>query len=203
MLDDQATAMQSGSRIGTVTMYDTKIVIAGLVLFIGLATLPFWITGGTKTPMPKPLIKAGTEKCVEPVEFMRANHMILLDQWRNSVVRDDNRIYVSSSGRTFEKSLTKTCLNCHANKAQFCEQCHKAVAVEPYCWSCHLVPGQKMAPRTVLERELRENLIGKTSAPSTQGTPPPRGFSLAKNDPARAHKSVQQPSSIRDRSVGP
>jgi hypothetical protein len=121
-------------------MYDAPKVIAGLVLFLSAATLPFWIGLGDPSPPPEPVIMAGTEQCVEPPEFMRPNHMTLLDEWRNSVVRDDDRIYVSSSGRKFEKSLTRTCLECHSNKAQFCEECHKSVAVKPYCWGCHLVP---------------------------------------------------------------
>lgn len=121
-------------------MYDKTKVIAGLTLFLGVATLPFWINVGETKPMAKPVIKAGLEQCVESPEFMRANHMILLDEWRNSVVRDGDRVYVSSSGRKFEKSLSKTCLECHSNQAEFCERCHDSVNVKPYCWGCHLVP---------------------------------------------------------------
>ena len=97
-------------------MYDAPKVIAGLALFLGLATLPFWI--GQQSPEPKatmPAMETGFQ-CVEPPEYMRANHMQLLDDWRNEVVREGNRTYVSSSGKTFEKSLTKTCLGCHADQ---------------------------------------------------------------------------------------
>jgi len=126
-------------------MYDAPKVIAGLAIFLGLATLPFWINPGQGNPLPKPVVKEGLTQCVEPVEYMRANHMKLLLQWRDEVVREGKRTYVSSSGRIFDKSLTKTCLDCHSNKEQFCEQCHKQVAVTPYCWECHLVPGSQTA----------------------------------------------------------
>ena len=121
-------------------MYDKIKVSAGLILFLGVATLPFWAGSGESQPMPKPVVREGLEACVEPALYMRANHMLLLDDWRDSVVRDGNRVYVSSSGRRFEKSLTKTCLNCHSNKTEFCDQCHNSIAVKPYCWNCHLVP---------------------------------------------------------------
>ena len=37
-------------------------------------------------------------------------------------------------------SLTNTCLGCHSNKAQFCDQCHNYLEVTPYCWDCHVDP---------------------------------------------------------------
>ncbi len=72
---------------------------------------------------------------------MRASHMELLDQWRDTVVRDNQRTYVSKlSGKEFEMSLQKTCGDCHSNKAEFCDACHDYTAVQPYCWTCHLEP---------------------------------------------------------------
>lgn len=130
-------------------MYDKGKVITGLALFLGVATFPFWINMGATDTMPKPILAEALEgkddngaplQCVESADYMRANHMLLLNDWRDSVVRDNNRVYVNSMGKPFEKSLTKTCLACHTNKEQFCEACHKSVAVQPYCWSCHLVP---------------------------------------------------------------
>jgi len=126
-------------------MHDKFKVIAGLAAFFVLVTMPFWMGTLRSAPTPTPDLSAKGSQCVEPVEYMRANHMKLLDNWRNSVVRDGDRVYVNSAGKEFQKSLTNTCLNCHAQKEQFCDQCHKSVAVEPYCFSCHLTPGQKLA----------------------------------------------------------
>ncbi|MCP4295713.1 MAG: hypothetical protein GY786_08920 [Proteobacteria bacterium] len=125
-------------------MYDKKLVIPGLILFLALVTLPFWASGGDENQTAKPIIKAGLTQCVESKDFMRANHMQLLDQWRDSVVRDQQRTYVSSTGKHFDKSLTNTCLECHSNKSEFCDSCHESVGVEPYCWSCHLDPEERI-----------------------------------------------------------
>jgi hypothetical protein len=78
------------------------------------------------------------KQCVLPTEEMRAYHMQLLIDWRDQVVRTGNRVWTSPSGKNYEPSLSNTCLGCHANKAEFCDQCHNYVAVTPNCWGCHL-----------------------------------------------------------------
>jgi len=80
------------------------------------------------------------KECVASTEYMRASHMDLLNEWRDEVVREGNRIYTSPNGKEFEMSLTKTCTNCHYNKKEFCDQCHDYLGVTPYCWDCHVEP---------------------------------------------------------------
>ena len=70
-------------------------------------------------------------------EYMKDNHMQLLDEWRNDVVRDGSREYESASGQVYEKSLDGTCLECHSNREEFCDSCHDYASVDPYCWDCH------------------------------------------------------------------
>ena len=65
---------------------------------------------------------------------------ILVDDWREAVVREGIRSYVGSDGREYEISLTETCLGCHSNKSEFCDKCHNYVGVRPDCWDCHNVP---------------------------------------------------------------
>ncbi len=113
-------------------MIDAKI-IAGLAVFTGLATGPVWY--GRKTAPPE-LAKAQGQ-CVEPVAFMRAQHMQLLDRWRNAVVRNGEPVYVASDGRHHDMSLTGTCLKCHGEAEQFCNRCHEYAGVEAFCWDCH------------------------------------------------------------------
>ncbi len=84
--------------------------------------------------------KNGSTECVEATDYMRANHMDLLDQWRDTVVRDDVRTYTSKAGKSYTMSLSDTCLDCHSNKDQFCDACHTYSAVTPYCWDCHVIP---------------------------------------------------------------
>jgi hypothetical protein len=73
--------------------------------------------------------------------------MELLEQWKQSVVREGKRIYVASGGKQYVMSLARTCMACHWNKAEFCDPCH-AYATAGYakpqqdCWACHTAPGK-------------------------------------------------------------
>lgn len=127
-------------------MYNAGKILAGLVIFVGLATYPFWGSVGQPALQPKPVILSSAGKnCVESAEYMRANHMQLLDNWRHEVVRSEERTYVSkSNGKSFVKSLTNTCLDCHSNKSEFCDSCHNYASVKPYCWECHNVPKENI-----------------------------------------------------------
>jgi len=31
-------------------------------------------------------------------------------------------------------------MNCHKDKAEFCDQCHSYMGVQPRCWDCHVYP---------------------------------------------------------------
>ncbi len=124
-------------------MYDKGKVIAGLVIFVVLITFPFWYNLGKAAPAPELKIgpKAEAAKaCIESKEYMKAEHMQILNDWRDTVVRDAKRIYVSSSGKQFNMSLSNTCLDCHSEKAEFCDKCHNYASVSPYCWDCHVDP---------------------------------------------------------------
>jgi len=85
----------------------------------------------------------GKDRCVMPVEFMRTSHMNLLKDWRETVVRTGDRSYSSPDGRTFRRSLTNTCLDCHSNKSAFCDSCHNYMGVNPNCWDCHVTPPEE------------------------------------------------------------
>ena len=123
-------------------MYDGGKIIAGLVIFLGLVTFPIWYTWGSGGPGSAPEIKtpANEQACVESKEFMAAWHMDLLNQWRDSVVREGNRISNTANGRAYEMSLSGGCMDCHANKTEFCDKCHDYAGVDPYCWDCHIEP---------------------------------------------------------------
>ena len=119
-------------------IYNAKVVIPILLVFVGLLTFPIW--QGSIAPKPVLEKAAKGEKCVESSAYMRANHMKLLDEWRHQVVRDQERTYVSTSGEKFEKSLSYTCLDCHQSKERFCDQCHEYANVKLDCFTCHLNP---------------------------------------------------------------
>jgi hypothetical protein len=126
-------------------MYDSGKVIAGILVFLVLMSSPFWLNAGKVSKAPE-LEKATTEekKCVESKEFMRPNHMQMLDDWRNTVVREGEREYENSEGKKFKKSLTLNCLECHKDKEKFCDKCHIYTGVKPYCWECHIDPKEKI-----------------------------------------------------------
>jgi hypothetical protein len=126
--------------------YNRGTIIAGIVVFLILATVPFWYGRGKAVPPPDlkldtPAIRQLKEKlCVEPAPFMRPNHMKLLAALRDSAVRQGNRSYRAADGRVHPISLTGTCLECHRNKGQFCDRCHNYAGARPNCWSCHIIP---------------------------------------------------------------
>lgn len=129
-------------------MYDSGKIIVGLIIFIALVTFPFYNNIGKVNAKPElkldtPEIQKLPEqdrKCVEPKEFMRGEHMQLLNDWRDSVVRNGNRVYTNSAHKTFNMSLQNECMRCHSNKKDFCDKCHNYMAVKPYCWDCHIAP---------------------------------------------------------------
>jgi hypothetical protein len=61
----------------------------------------------------------------------------MLDTWRTDVVRNGDRKHLSSAGKTYNKSLTKTCVNCHNDEQKFCGACHQSMGVSYNCFSCH------------------------------------------------------------------
>jgi hypothetical protein len=101
---------------------------------------------GKASPVPEPKLTEKAKKakeCVEPKEYMKVEHMQILDIWRDGVVREANRVYISEKGQKFNMSLSTgddSCMGCHSNKADFCDKCHDYTSVTPYCWDCHIEP---------------------------------------------------------------
>ncbi len=126
-------------------MYNGGKIFAGLIVFICLITFPVWynVVRGKAAYRPELKIVTEEKECVESSEYMRNEHMHLLDDWRNSVVRENKRTYTAYDGKEHEMSLSNTCLKCHSNKADFCDQCHNYLEVTPTCWDCHVIPEEK------------------------------------------------------------
>jgi hypothetical protein len=95
---------------------------------------------GAGGSVPKPVIqKAKGDKCVEDTDYMRRNHMKVLNHHRDRTVHEGIR--------TKQHSL-KNCINCHATpdasgretvlgKDHFCQSCHSYAAVTIDCFECH------------------------------------------------------------------
>ncbi len=132
-------------------MYNKGTIIPGLIIFVLFVTFPIWFNGLTTAgDLPKPELPPGGEKqCVNTAEYMRANHMQLLNEWRDNVLRDGNREILEIDGKKYPKGLQTACMSCHSQKEKFCDSCHTYAAVEPYCWDCHLTPKETASKEAI------------------------------------------------------
>lgn len=120
-------------------MYNAKYIWLGIVLFLVIFTLPFTMNfGSADYKRPELALPAGETECIEPAVDMAAEHMTMLNEWRDAALREGKRVYVSSTGKEWDVSLQNTCTTCHANKEEFCDACHDSNSVTPYCWDCHV-----------------------------------------------------------------
>jgi hypothetical protein len=135
-------------------LYDGGKILLGLAVFLAFALFPFYNNIGKVNAKPEPKTDTpaiqewekqyGKKECVESKEYMRSEHMQMLNNWRDAVVRDMYRLYKSdSNGKKFNMSLQNGCMHCHSNKKKFCDECHNYMAVKPYCWDCHIQPQEK------------------------------------------------------------
>jgi hypothetical protein len=90
---------------------------------------------GAPTPAIQKAVKG--EQCVEDTDYMRRNHMKVLDGHRDKTVIEGIRT---------KKYSLKECINCHASettgsvaaaKDDFCVSCHSYAAVKIDCFDCH------------------------------------------------------------------
>jgi hypothetical protein len=105
-----------------------------------VALSPLASAEGGASGVPQPVIQKGLgEKCVEDTEYMRRNHMEVLEHHRDRTVHEGIR--------TKQHSL-KNCIECHATpdatgqrtvlgKDHFCQSCHTYAAVKIDCFECH------------------------------------------------------------------
>ncbi|MEI6152979.1 MAG: sulfate reduction electron transfer complex DsrMKJOP subunit DsrJ [Deltaproteobacteria bacterium] len=130
-------------------MHDKIKITAGIIIFLIIMLTPFWYNGLTGKATYVPQLKIGTdaEQCIENTSYMRSNHSDLLNKWKEAVVREGMRVHKAGDGKLYIKSLTGTCLNCHSNKAQFCDRCHNYAGAKPQCWDCHIIPGNTAGRR--------------------------------------------------------
>lgn len=127
-------------------MYNKGTIIPGLLIFVLIVIFPILYNGLEAGDMPKPAAPPGGEtKCVKDTGYMRSSHMQLLNEWRDSVLRDGNRVTVEVEGKIYRKGLQTACMKCHSNKEKFCDSCHEYASVKPYCWDCHLSPKEAVS----------------------------------------------------------
>ncbi len=123
-------------------MADRGKILTGLVIFLLILAAPTLYNLASGKARSLPDLETGTaeRRCVEETGFMRSRHMVLLNEWKDLVVRQGVRTYRAKDGTTHVIGMTGTCLRCHSDKARFCDRCHDYTAVRPTCWECHNVP---------------------------------------------------------------
>ena len=123
-------------------MYDKGKIIPGLFVFVVLTTFPIWYGYGKTGHLPLPEKPTnGARQCVAATETMRTSHMVMLNTWRDDIVRTGGtRQGKTEDGTEYVRSLQKGCMKCHTSKKKFCDECHNYAAVKPYCWDCHIQP---------------------------------------------------------------
>jgi hypothetical protein len=107
-------------------------VLGGLILLpfvLSLVGAPF--TGEEEMPgvfleQPDPQY----ENCVRDAAYMRFQHMDLLKDTREQVIREGVKGGITLAG----------CGDCHRNREAFCDRCHAAVTLNLDCWGCHYYP---------------------------------------------------------------
>jgi hypothetical protein len=118
-------------------MYDRGKIIIGLIIFIVIVTYPFYINIGKTFEPPSELVAEPDEMHIGniPLINIRAEHMKLLNEWRDEVIRGGERFIIFEEDE-YEKSLQKGCLDCHSRQ-ETCDRCHGYAGVRLYCWDCH------------------------------------------------------------------
>jgi hypothetical protein len=113
-------------------------VSVALGILVAMSSQAFAGDGASR--VPKPVIQKGMgDKCVEDTQYMRREHMEVLEHHRDRTVHEGIR--------TKQHSL-KNCINCHATpdasgqrtvlgKDHFCQSCHSYAAVTIDCFECH------------------------------------------------------------------
>jgi len=113
------------------------LVGALIVLASGVQADPMWRQSGSSEAAVS--ARAGGQ-CVRDTEWMRRNHM--------GLIQHDRDLTVIQGIRTIDGSLAG-CVSCHANKDangaflsvnaedQFCAGCHEYAAVSLDCFQCH------------------------------------------------------------------
>ena len=126
-------------------MYGKGRIIPALILFLGLMTSPIWYKSGDASKPPKPEKPKDYTECVAPTAYMRTSHMVLLNEWRDDILREGGaRTGKTPNGTEYVRSLQNGCMKCHSDKKKFCDVCHNYTSVKPYCWDCHLQPKEAM-----------------------------------------------------------
>jgi hypothetical protein len=116
--------------------YALTVIVAVVILLVPLgwslaSTLVFRGLGARNVYLERP--DPRHPRCVRDTSYMRYHHWELLTQVRDEVMRAGKRGIIGLIG------LNK-CRECHTSRKNFCNHCHDAVNLYPFCFGCHYYP---------------------------------------------------------------
>ena len=125
-------------------MYHKPYVILGIIGFLALLAMPYWVNAGSikYEDIKEELAQPKGVHCIKDVKWMSSYHMELLNEWRELAVRDGVRKYHTENG-VFNVTLTE-CWKCH-DYENYCKKCHEFMEVRPVCWDCHYNPSLEVS----------------------------------------------------------
>ena len=149
-------------------------ILASLLLLLPLAATADSDENGEKESLPFSELSfpeperhfSATQKCVQPDEEMRKNHMKYILHQRDETMHEGIR--------TRQYALEE-CVNCHAVKSdageyipvndpdQFCYSCHSYAAVNIDCFQCHATKPVRPSTLQSLSTGALQAHDGKTS----------------------------------------
>lgn len=113
-----------------------NVIVLSVVALVSLVAMTVAVSD-----VPRPEIPRGQgESCVADSDFMRRNHMTLLEHQR------DDTVLLGVRGNPYS---LKDCVSCHAiqgsdstpvtvaSPKHFCRSCHDYAAVKIDCFQCH------------------------------------------------------------------
>lgn len=132
-----------------------------LALTVLAVTAPVSEAEESGVPFPKLAKAVKGDKCVEPADDMRRNHMDYLKHQRDETMRE---------GIRGNKYSFNACVDCHAvadptiaggrirTLRPFCGSCHHYVSVQADCFSCHN-PTAPLLKDSALDKENLSKMI--------------------------------------------
>lgn len=128
-------------KLTSVVPVGTAVVI---LLAIGFSAVWAFSSPDAEEAQPFLELPAGEEACVvEDTVYMRFQHMDLLLDLRDEVVRDGTLGEFDSDG-TVRRITLDGCWECHTSRETFCNQCHDAVNLNLDCFRCHHDPSSDL-----------------------------------------------------------
>jgi len=158
------------NKIRRMAFGGVAVVAAGMLVVSAVLAAE---TSGAK-PALGPVVKTYKgDKCVEPTEEMRRNHMKKILHQRDETMH---------RGIRTQKYSLKNCVDCHADpktnsvlgKDGFCERCHVYASVSIDCFTCHSSAPEKngQAPKAAGPAGPMENMRTSAAMGTANGNQP-------------------------------